>query len=158
MKKLIFILLVSLAVVFSVMACATTTTATTEESGPFTQEDANKAFDSIYQKYHSSLILDGAKNYTVVRGDNLSALAERNFGAGSALYFPVIMLASNEEVDDPDLIFPGLKLVIPDLKKNLNDPGARSKIKEFLGEIANVYNKKGDAVVEKKLRDLAATL
>jgi LysM repeat protein len=114
--------------------------------------------EQVYEQHSGDLILDGAKSYTVVRTDTLSKITRSNYGGQNGYYFPLIMLASQEVVKDPDLIEPGMKLTIPDLRKNLDDPGARQKIKEFLNEIANVYNTKGKAVTRDRLRALAASL
>ena len=51
-------------------------------------------------------------NYTVVSGDSLSAIAQRAYG--NANDWPAIWHA-NTAVTNPDLIFPGEVLVIPDL-------------------------------------------
>ena len=146
--------------IITVLACvAVVLFAASCKTGPFSnQEDANNAFDKIYKQYRSSLILDGAKDYTVVSGDTLSAITQKNYGDQNTYYFPVIMLASNDEVKDPDLIRPGMKLVIPDLQKNLNNPGSRAKMKDYLKEIATVYNRKGNPTVEKNLIDLSNSL
>jgi phage tail protein X len=108
-------------------------------------------------QYEPKRILDGAGSYTVVAGDTLSSLARKNYGISNELYFPVILLASGG-INDPDRIFPGLKIVIPDLKANLDNPGSRGKIKDFLNETADFYRKKGDSNTETKLRDLSNTL
>jgi hypothetical protein len=68
------------------------------------------------------------------------------------------MLASRNVISDPDLIEPGMNLTIPDLQKNLSDPGARAKIKDFLNEIAGVYDRKGKPAIRDDLRALARTL
>jgi hypothetical protein len=72
------------------------------------------------------------------------------------------MLASRERVRDPDLIIGGTVLIVPDLQRNLNDPGARQKIKDFLNEIADVYaarpGKKWSAQTRNRLRALASSL
>jgi hypothetical protein len=104
------------------------------------------------------LILEGARAYTVVRSDTLSRISRRHYGNDNGYFFPLIMLASRGVVSDPDYIEPGMVLAIPDLQKNLNDPGARRKIKEFLNEIAAVYNRKGKAVTRDRLQALANSL
>jgi hypothetical protein len=104
------------------------------------------------------IILEGAKIYTVVRYDTLSKIAINNYGRVNGYYFPLIMLASGDVVDDPDLIEPGTRLTIPDLQRNLSDPGARAKIKEFLNEIANVYDRKRIDRMRDDLRALANSL
>ncbi len=147
MKK-ILIVLISALLVFSFVSCKTT----------MTQEDVNAAFEKVYDKYQNALIMDGAKSYTVVKGDTLSAITKKSYPTESGFYFPVIMLASNNVVLDPDLIEPGMKLTIPDLKANLNNAAARVRIKSYLLEIATVYKNKGDETTQKGLQDLSASL
>jgi LysM repeat protein len=147
MKKLILVL-ISVLLVFSVVSCKTT----------MTQDDVNAALERVYDKYQSALIMDGAKSYTVVAGDTLSAITRKSYPNDSAFYFPVIMLASNDVVLDPDMIEPGMKLSIPDLKANLDNIATKAKIKSYLVEIAAVYKNKGDAATEQGLKDLSATL
>jgi hypothetical protein len=124
----------------------------------FTQNDANEAFEEIYNTFRSSLILEGSKTHIVVRGDTLSAITRNNYGASNGYYFPLIMLASSEVVLDPDLIEPGMSLTIPDLQKNLNDAKARAQLKKFLVQIAGVYDKKGHEKTREHLKSLAALL
>ena len=113
------------------------------------QEEVDSSFDRIYSAHYSALILEGAETYTVKTGDYLAAITRSKWGGENGFYFPVIMLASPDAgVDDPDLITPGMELVIPSLQKNLDDPKARQNIKAFLNEIADVY----------ALVDLAKTL
>ncbi len=94
----------------------------------------------------------------MVYGDTLSAITRRSYPKDSGFYFPVIMLASNHVVLDPDFILPGMKLVIPDLRANLDNAVTKEKIKLYLLEIADIYTRKGDVKSEKGLRDLSATL
>lgn len=128
--------------------------ASTEDQ--FTQEEANAAFEEIYNTFRRDLILEGAKKHIVVRGDTLSAITRSNYGNSNGYYFPLIMLASSEVVLDPDLIEPGMQLTIPDLQKNLNSDKARAQMKKFFIQIAGVYDKKGDEKTRERLKDLAA--
>ncbi|MDR1900153.1 MAG: hypothetical protein LBQ55_09105 [Treponema sp.] len=114
--------------------------------------------EQVYETYSGDLILEGAKPYTVGRADTLSKITRANYGGKNGYFFPIIMLASRETVTDPDLIEPGMVLTVPDLQKNLDDPGARAKLKEFLNEIAGVYDRKGQADTRDQLRALAASL
>jgi LysM repeat protein len=123
-----------------------------------TQDDVSNALEKVYDKYQSSLIMDGAKSYTVESGDTLSAITRNFYPNDNAFYFPVIMLASNDVVVNPDLIEPGMKLSIPDLKVNLDNAATKEKIKSYLLEIARVYANKGDGETEKGLQDLSASL
>jgi hypothetical protein len=128
------------------------------ETPPPPPPPAPATVEQVYEEHSGDLILEGARSYTVVRTDTLSKITRRHYGNGNGYYFPLIMLASRELVTDPDYIRPGMILTIPDLQRNLNDPGARGKIKEFLNEIAAVYNRKGKTVTRDRLRDLANSL
>lgn len=50
--------------------------------------------------------------HIVIRGDTLWAISRRAYGAGR--HYPVIFAANRDIIDNPDLIFPGQKLRIPD--------------------------------------------
>jgi hypothetical protein len=115
-------------------------------------------FGVVYDAYEHDLILEGATNYTVEKGDRLSAIAISKYGSANGYFFPIIMLASNDVVSDPDLIEPGMKLTIPDLQRNLNNPNAKRQIKAFLNAIAGVYDKKAKPDISRDLRALANTL
>jgi nucleoid-associated protein YgaU len=55
----------------------------------------------------------GARTYTVASGDTLWRIAERMYGNGS--HYMKIFEANTGLLKDPDHIFPGQKLVIPEL-------------------------------------------
>jgi len=174
MKKILIILLIALAL--TGISCKTTAPApasgpvSTYEpviEGDVTQAKVNEVLTEIYNEYRDKLDLSDAQEYTVVRGDTLSQITRNYYGnlrdvgeAGpnNGFYFPVIMMASNSIIVDPDLIDPGMKLVIIDLKKNLDNPGIRKAIKECLIDVAYVYNKKGIPVTEEGLKKLAESL
>jgi hypothetical protein len=146
-----FPFLMGVVCLMMVLSCAST-------GEQFTQTEANEAFEEIYNTFRSSLILEGAKQHLVTKGDTLSAITRNNYGTSNGYYFPLIMLASSEVVLDPDLIEPGMLLTIPDLQKNLNNAKARAQIKKFLIRIAGVYDKKGDEKTRDRLKDLAVLL
>ena len=116
----------------------------------------------------TNLDLSDAQDYTVVRGDTLSQITRRYYGrltdvgaAGTTngFYFPVLMLASTEsDIVDPDLIEIGMKLKVPDLKKNLASPISRRAIIDCLKEAANIYRRKGKPDEEQGLLRLANSL
>jgi hypothetical protein len=140
------------------LSCVSSQPATppeTAETAPLTQQE-------VYEKYSDDVILEGAKTYTVIKNDSLAKITKGQYGSNNGYFFPLIMLASRDTVSDPDLIEPGMKLTVPDLQRNLNDPHARQKIKEFLDEIADVYNDKPEKgwgeENRKHLKALAASL
>ncbi|MDR2159981.1 MAG: hypothetical protein LBP23_07950 [Treponema sp.] len=114
--------------------------------------------EQVYETYSGDLILDGAKSHTVVKTDTLSRITRANYGGKNGYFFPIIMLASRETVTDPDLLEPGMVLTIPDLQKNLDNPETRAKMKEFMNEIAGVYDRKGQPAIRDQLKALASSL
>jgi nucleoid-associated protein YgaU len=54
----------------------------------------------------------GTRTYTVVSGDTLSHIAQRHYG--DAGRWPAIFEANRDKLSDPDRIFPGQVLRIPD--------------------------------------------
>jgi hypothetical protein len=119
------------------------------------QEEVSLSFETVYSKYESKLILDGAADYVVNSGDTLTRISRGAYGAGKGYYFPLIMLASTDVVRDPDLIEPGMHLAIPDLQRNLDDEGARQAMKEFFSDIAELYEQKSVNEERAVLRNLA---
>jgi len=99
----------------------------------------------------TDLVLDGSETYTVVRGDTLSKIAQSKYRNG--FYYPLIMMASNGVIKDQDFIEPGMKLTIPKLQANLDDPRAKESMKKFFLEIAAITERKrpNDAAGLRKL-------
>ena len=58
-------------------------------------------------------------------GDTLSDIARHYYQDGA--YYPLIVMVS-EGILDPDVIIPGMALIIPALNTNLNDSRARASI------------------------------
>ena len=52
--------------------------------------------------------------YTIVRGDSLSKIAKRFYG--DAMKYPVLFEANREIIKNPDLIYPGQVLRVPQIK------------------------------------------
>ena len=88
-----------------------------------------------YNRHRSDIILDGAVRYTVQRRDTLANIAKELYRDG--FYYPLILQVSGDVVSDPDKIYPGTVLTVPNLNTNLNDARARASLKRFLLEIAN---------------------
>jgi nucleoid-associated protein YgaU len=129
-----------------------------DAGGPRGNDEQIDTLEEVYDRYEDRLILDGATTYTVKRGDQLSAITIAHWGYENGFFFPIIMMASNDVVADPDLIKPGMQLTVPDLQKNLTDPHARGMIKEFLIAIAGVYQIKEKNDIRDALTNLANSL
>jgi hypothetical protein len=116
------------------------------------------AFEEVYDSYKADFIFDGAQTYTVTEGDTLPAVIRRIYGAGNGYFFPLIVLASGDVILNSDVLEPGMKLTIPDLNKNLNDPDTRRSLKNFLYDVADVYEKKEAAETQEYKKQQAADL
>jgi LysM repeat protein len=95
---------------------------------------------NIGSRHQSGIILDGAVSYTVKRGDTLSGIARQIYRDGS--YYPLIMMVSNG-ISDIDKIYPNMRLTIPNLRANLNDPTAKANINSYFLQIANLEEQRG---------------
>ncbi|MDQ2701664.1 MAG: LysM peptidoglycan-binding domain-containing protein [Pseudomonadota bacterium] len=56
---------------------------------------------------------DDAGTYTVLKGDTLSAIAQKHYGKASL--WNAIFDANRDQLDDPDLIHPGQVLKLPSI-------------------------------------------
>jgi len=120
-------------------------------------KSAEDEFEDLYARYYDDLVLEGAETYTVVKGDTLSHIAaESKYRSG--FYYPIIMLASRDVVADIDRIEPGMKLIMPNLQKNLDDPRARASIKQFLLDVAEIEDDRNRHQTAKGLRKLSDSL
>jgi len=95
---------------------------------------------STGNRHQSGIILDGATSYIVVRGDTLTGIARRLYQDGSL--YPLIMMVS-DNVTDPDQIEPQMRLTIPVLRTNMNDPTARQSINRYFLQIAQIEEQRG---------------
>ena len=151
-------LVVALSMAFALaIACKTAPSSPPAPAGlePTTPEEA--ALKTIYERYYTDLILDGAGTYTVRSGDTLAHIA-RSSEYHSGYYYPIIMLASKDIILDPDKIQPGMVLTVPDLQKNLDNTRARAGIKNFLGEVAKIEDDRNRHETANGLRELADSL
>lgn len=62
----------------------------------------------------SGAVEGGARTYTVESGDTLWKISEAHYGSGSK--YMKIFEANSDLLDDPNKIFPGQKLLIPELE------------------------------------------
>jgi nucleoid-associated protein YgaU len=135
----------------------------TEEQAPLEpkSKEMTQALGKVYEQYDTVLDMKGAKKYTVRKGDTLSKISKKFYGTSRAYFFPVIMLASQNVVVNPDLVVKGMHLSIPNLQRNLDNRKTRAKIKEFLLKIADVYKRSSAPwanVMERRLRSQARKL
>ena len=165
MKKVLFGLFIA-AALFG-LSCKTTAGSTATIEGEVTQEKVNDALNQVYGTYRSRFDLTNAQQYTVQAGDSLSEITRRfygnltnvgNAGLNNGFYFPILMAASNHVVVDPDLIEPGMRIVIPDLQRNLSNSSSRRAIKECLLDVSHIYNRKGQRATEQGLIALSNSL
>jgi phage tail protein X len=94
----------------------------------------------------------------VVWRDTLSKIATRHYGRGNGYYYPLIILGNPGIIKNPDLIIGGMRLVIPDLRRNLNDRAARAELKAYMEELADYYGRKRNRTMSNQLRALAKKL
>jgi hypothetical protein len=161
MKKMLVIAALISAVV---LGCKTTGSGSGSSSGGgsglgqlTTDAEVKEAFEDIYDEFRHDIILDGAKAYVVVANDRLVDIARREYGDG--YYFPLIILASDKVVLDPDKIEVGDKLIIPDLQRNLNDAKAKSSLKACINDVAGLYDRRPNRASDaRNLRNLSAKL
>ena len=58
----------------------------------------------------------GARSYTIEKGDTLSAIARRVYGKAS--YWQQIFEANRDTLDNPDRIFPGQVITLPEIEED----------------------------------------
>ncbi len=131
MKKIALSLLAAL-ITFGFVACKSTTTV----------KDMSSTFNKVYDNYLDVLDLTGADTYTVNKGDTLTSITKAAYGDDNGYYFPLIMLASRNVVQDPEMIRPGMKLTIPSLEKNINNVEKAKVLSPYFKDIAGVYKYK----------------
>jgi len=88
----------------------------------------------------TELDLTGAVKYRVKWGDTLANISKRFYKDG--FYYPVIMLASRDVVKNPDKIWPGMVLTIPDIERNKANVNYRKAIKDCLNGLADTERNK----------------
>jgi len=121
-----------------------------------TKEVPDEAFKSTYDRYYDDIIIEGAKRYTVKKGDTLTSISNAFYGNG--YYFPLIMLASRNVVLDHDKILPGMTLIIPNLQINLDDPKAKESVKGVITDSAAIEDSRGRRDTAAGLRNHANSL
>lgn len=64
----------------------------------------------------------GARSYTIEKGDTLSGIAQRVYGKAS--HWQRIFEANRDTIDNPDRIFPGQVITLPELERDGEGQGA----------------------------------
>ncbi|MDR1575526.1 MAG: hypothetical protein LBS37_05930 [Treponema sp.] len=132
------------------------------EDDPFSLFWPTEEYPYEYEEPAGDIILEGAQTHLVVWGDNLAKVARTYYGRENGYYFPLIMLASRDVISSPDAITPQTQLTIPDLQRNLDNPASRQRLKEYINEVADMYDRgsgnRWDIETRDELRSLASSL
>lgn len=150
MKKLI---LLTASIVLLFVSCASSPAPTEDVTPPPVEtpqeevqeevkEEVKEEVTEIVKEIKTLVVLDGAQEYKVKYGDTLSKIAKNFYGVNNGYYFPLIMLATEEPIDDPDVIEPGMTLIIPDLQKNLDEVAVHQNMKTGFSKVADLYKNK----------------
>jgi len=157
MKKILLMAIVTLLIIFA--GCDTMPAASPEPAAePAPVVTPPPPPPAPEAPVREGLILDGAENHRVSRGDTLSTIAARRYGQANMYYFPLIRLANASVVSNPDVIEPGTNLVIPNLQQNLNNPGSRTMLKTEMLSTAVHYERLGRRNAAAEIRNLANRL
>ncbi len=79
-----------------------------------------KDIEAQLQAYRSKIEVKGGNTYEVVKGDSLWKIAQKFYG--NPFKWPVIYKANQDKIKDPNLIYPGQVLVIPEIKEEKEVP------------------------------------
>ena len=163
MKKICYVVIL---VIFSIilLSCASqrnsgsdsSNTGSNPGSNPASSNPGTNNLRTAQERYGSGINMEGAQRYTVVRGDTLTRIARTRYGYG--FYYPLIYVASRNTVQNPDRIFPGTVLTIPNLERNLSNAEARANLKNILIELAAFEELRGNLRAAADMRNLAGGL
>jgi hypothetical protein len=165
MKKVYFLLIVLTALIPLACKSAPSVPAQPQEEaeaepGPAAAVTDEAAFHDAYQAA-LPLNMDGAERYIVKEGDTLTKIARTKYGRGNAFFFPLIMAASKSQktvdIGDPDLIEPGMELIIPNLDANRNNPELRARLKTLLLSVSGIYDDRPETRWSSELIDGLST-
>jgi hypothetical protein len=144
MKNTVFCLVLLLGFFMLAATCGSTPAPAPEPAPAAAPKPEPKPEPSIAappERAHD-LVLAGAETYTVSRRDTLSHIAKTKYGSHNGFYYPLIIMASRDIVEDQDYIEIGAVLTIPNLQANLNDARARASLKAFILEVADITERK----------------
>lgn len=155
MKKVIFFLLLSIAVFSLFTSCATSQPSPKEEpqrieEAPAKEPEQPKLKEPVPEAKPKTV---SVKKYTVVKGDILSRIALKHFGSVEmAYYFPIIMVMNEGIIKHPDKIRPGVVLNIPDFQEFMAHPEYRQKAKSQFEQCIKIYKKEKKFTMMKRLQ------
>ena len=155
MKKVIFFLLLSIAVFSLFTSCATSQPSPKEEPQRIEEASAKepeqpKLKEPVPEAKPKTV---SVKKYTVVKGDILSRIALKHFGSvDMAYYFPIIMVMNEGIIKHPDKIRPGVVLNIPDFQEFMAHPEYRQKAKSQFEQCIKIYKKEKKFTMMKRLQ------
>ena len=155
MKKVIFFLLLSIAVFSLFTSCATSQPSPKEEpqqieEAPAKEPEQPKLKELVPETKPKTV---SVKKYTVVKGDILSRIALKHFGSVDiAYYFPIIMVMNEGIIKHPDKIRPGVVLNIPDFQEFMAHPEYRQKAKSQFEQCIKLYKKEKKFTMMKRLQ------
>jgi len=159
MKKICYVVIL---VIFSIilLSCASQRNSGSGGSNPGSNPASNSPgsinMSATQERYGSGINMEGAQRYTVVRGDTLVRIARARYGNG--FYYPLIYAASRNAVQNPDRIYPGTVLIIPNLERNLSNAQARANLKNILTDLASFEEQRGRPRTAADMRNLASGL
>ena len=129
--------------IFAFYSCKTTSEAAIEDQVQITQEmEKVPAQDKEEKTVYNELDLTNSKKHKVLYRETLSSIAKKYYGDDKGYFFPLILDASKEYISNPEVIIPGMILIIPDLDKNITDPYRKEYVKNILLETSDLYKTK----------------
>ncbi|MBQ4330900.1 MAG: LysM peptidoglycan-binding domain-containing protein [Spirochaetaceae bacterium] len=117
-------------------------------------EEAAQVIDEGYDYVTKILISYGAKKHGVQYRDTLTNIAKKYYGKDNGYYFPLIMLASRQDIADPDKIEPGMDFIVPDLQKCLDNKLIHKSLSNYFKEVADIYATKKTTTAKKTHAEL----
>ena len=155
MKKVIFFLLLSIAIFSLFTSCATSQPSPKEEpqrieKAPAKEPEQPKLKEPVPEAKPKTV---SVKKYTVVKSDILSRIALKHFGSlDRAYYFPIIMVMNEGIIKHPDKIRPGVVLNIPNFQEFMAHPEYRQKAKSQFEQCIKIYKKEKKFTMMKRLQ------
>ena len=151
MKNILKMLLLASLCLFMVVSCGSEPETKTEE--PVVVDEPA----TVEPEKDSPLV--SFKEYTVVKGDTLSQIAEKFYGnKDKAYFFPIIMVYNVDNIPsflNPDVIEPGWVVRVPDFDEFMSSPEHVQLARLAFEKEALRYSNKGLSGVAKLLRERA---